>query len=152
MGQLTVLLLTAIIDTIVLDLFVLRPDFFCCYIFLTTLLILPDTPCAPLSFVSQPLRSVETISAEVDARSLYVAPFPVDATLDQLEAFFSAATGPVACIRLRKHAGAPHVAFKGSVFVEFASVEGAEKVWSACAGMCELGRSEERDLKQRRAD
>eukprot|EP00197_Chlamydomonas_leiostraca_P002117 CAMPEP_0202857828 /NCGR_PEP_ID=MMETSP1391-20130828/618_1 /ASSEMBLY_ACC=CAM_ASM_000867 /TAXON_ID=1034604 /ORGANISM="Chlamydomonas leiostraca, Strain SAG 11-49" /LENGTH=442 /DNA_ID=CAMNT_0049536685 /DNA_START=156 /DNA_END=1480 /DNA_ORIENTATION=- len=73
----------------------------------------------------QPLANDEVVSAEVDARSLYVRPFPLDTDLDKLTEFF-ASHAPVNCVRMRRHLSSKQ--FKGSVFVEFASAEDADKV------------------------
>lgn len=59
---------------------------------------------------------------QVDERSVYAAPFPYTATLDDLTAFF-AARAPVNCVRQRRHLTSKD--FKGSCFVEFASVDAA---------------------------
>ena len=61
----------------------------------------------------------------VDERSLYAAPFPFDATLEQLSSFW-ASVGPVNGVRLRRHAASKD--FKGSVFVEFQSAEAMREV------------------------
>ena len=53
---------------------------------------------------------------------MYAAPFPYTATLDDLTAFF-AAHAPVNCVRQRRHLTSKD--FKGSCFVEFASVDAA---------------------------
>lgn len=47
------------------------------------------------------------------------------ATVDAISEFFNN-HAPVNCVRMRRHARSK--GFKGSVFVEFTSVEGAEKV------------------------
>lgn len=65
------------------------------------------------------------MAAEVDARSLYASPFPHDASLDALAAFFKAA-GEARSVRMRRHATSKD--FKGSCFIEFASAEEAERV------------------------
>ncbi|KAL6756020.1 La domain-containing protein [Haematococcus lacustris] len=76
---------------------------------------------------SQPLESEEVVSAAVDARSLYAAPFPLTTDVDKLTIFFCSLPGvTLNCVRMRRHATSKQ--FKGSVFVEFASVEEAEKV------------------------
>jgi lupus La protein len=71
------------------------------------------------------------VGQEVDARSLYASPFPYDASLDALTAFF-AAHGTVRCVRMRRHLSSKD--FKGSVFVEFATKEEADKVRRRCVG------------------
>ncbi|KAG2490562.1 hypothetical protein HYH03_010956 [Edaphochlamys debaryana] len=72
-----------------------------------------------------PMPSEAEISKVVDARSLYARPFPVDATVDALSAFFQT-QAPVNCVRMRRHLKSKM--FKGSLFVEFASPEDADKV------------------------
>jgi hypothetical protein len=72
-----------------------------------------------------PLDPPEELARAIDARSLYAAPFPYTATLDDLTAFFGGA-GPVNCVRQRRHLGSKD--FKGNCFIEFASVEAASKV------------------------
>ncbi len=74
-----------------------------------------------------PLDPPEELARAIDARSLYAAPFPYTATLDDLTAFFGGA-GPVNCVRQRRHLGSKD--FKGNCFIEFASVEAASKVAS----------------------
>ena len=71
------------------------------------------------------LRASDEVAAEVDARSLYASPFPFDTTLDALTAFF-AHHARVNCVRMRRHLTSKD--FKGSVFVEFATKEEAERV------------------------
>jgi lupus La protein len=65
------------------------------------------------------------IAKEVDARSLYVRPFPMDTSIDQIMTLFSTHVG-VNGVRLRRHPTSK--AFKGSAFVEFESVEAMQKV------------------------
>ena len=131
----------------------------------------------------QALRALEEISKEVDSRSVYARPFPMDVNIDKLLSFFGeqakvtfigagreddlggitecghidiggitegiedccmfcfllCATSSacsrashcpnhhqVNCIRMRRHMGSK--TFKGSIFVEFDSVESMEKV------------------------
>ena len=67
----------------------------------------------------------EAANKTVDERSLYAAPFPYDATLENLSAFW----GGVAAIngvRLRRHAVTKD--FKGSIFVEFLTPEVMKEV------------------------
>lgn len=78
------------------------------------------------SLPTQVLKDLETIASEVDCRSLYAKPFALDAAdLDKITAFFNKAA-PVNCVRLRRHVASRN--FRGSVFVEFASVEHATSV------------------------
>ena len=49
------------------------------------------------------LRPRAEVDAEVEQRSLYVSPFPMDVTIDELRAFFSQHV-EVLSIRLRRHA------------------------------------------------
>ena len=56
---------------------------------------------------------------------LPAAPFPYDATLDALTAFF-ADVAPVNCVRMRRHLQSKD--FRGSIFIEFASEEVAKEV------------------------
>jgi hypothetical protein len=72
-----------------------------------------------------PLDPPEELARAIDARSLYAAPFPYTATLDDLTAFFGGAA-PVNCVRQRRHLGSKD--FKGNCFIEFASVEAASQV------------------------
>eukprot|EP00798_Chlamydomonas_sp_ICE-L_P031970 gene31970-33897_t len=65
------------------------------------------------------------IAAEVDGRSLFAKPFPMDASMDTLFDFFSK-YAPVNCVRMRRVLSSK--AFRGSIFIEFASTEDAEKV------------------------
>ncbi|PRW45723.1 la 1 [Chlorella sorokiniana] len=74
---------------------------------------------------AEALKAVDEVSREVDSRSLYASPFPFDATLDALSDFFRQ-HGEVRCVRMRRHLASKD--FKGSVFVELASVEEADKV------------------------
>lgn len=69
--------------------------------------------------------NVSVIQA-VDARSLYAAPFPYNATLDSITGFFNSAAAPVNCVRMRRHVVSKD--FRGSVFVEFPSEEAAKEV------------------------
>ncbi|KAL4442520.1 hypothetical protein ABPG77_005104 [Micractinium sp. CCAP 211/92] len=71
------------------------------------------------------LKEADEVAREVDERSLYASPFPFDATLDALSDFFRQ-HGSVQCVRMRRHLQSKD--FKGSVFVEFSSVEEAQKV------------------------
>lgn len=72
------------------------------------------------------LKDLDTIASEVDCRSLYAKPFALDAAdLDKITAFFNKAA-PVNCVRLRRHVASRN--FRGSVFVEFSSVEHANSV------------------------
>lgn len=64
------------------------------------------------------LRPRAEVDAEVEQRSLYVSPFPMDVTIDELRAFFSQHV-EVLSIRLRRHAVSKD--FKGSIFVELES-------------------------------
>ncbi|PNW70541.1 hypothetical protein CHLRE_17g724200v5 [Chlamydomonas reinhardtii] len=73
----------------------------------------------------QPLAPEAEIAKAVDARSLYARPFPMDATVDTITELFNG-HGTVNCVRMRRHVRSKM--FKGSVFVEFSSVEEAEKV------------------------
>ncbi|KAG2437798.1 hypothetical protein HXX76_005418 [Chlamydomonas incerta] len=73
----------------------------------------------------QPLAPEAEIAKAVDARSLYARPFPMDATVDTITELFNA-HGAVNCVRMRRHVRSKM--FKGSVFVEFGSLEEAEKV------------------------
>ncbi|GFR42570.1 hypothetical protein Agub_g3468, partial [Astrephomene gubernaculifera] len=73
----------------------------------------------------EPLANEAEIARAVDARSIYARPFPMDATVDAITEFFSG-HAPVNCVRMRRHMRSKM--FKGSVFVEFASLEDAEKV------------------------
>ena len=64
----------------------------------------------------------------VDERSLYAAPFPFDASMEQLSAFW-AKIAPINGIRLRRHVVSKD--FKGSVFVEFTSPDVMQEVMEA---------------------
>lgn len=75
-----------------------------------------------------PLPPYEQVTAEVDERTLFAEPFPFDVTLETLTTFFRSIL-PVNCVRMRRHIQSKD--FRGSIFVEFESVEAAEKV-SAC--------------------
>ncbi|GIL71586.1 hypothetical protein Vretimale_716 [Volvox reticuliferus] len=72
-----------------------------------------------------PLADENEIARAVDARSIYARPFPMESTVDAITEFFSN-YAPVNCVRMRRHMRSK--GFKGSVFVEFASQEDAEKV------------------------
>lgn len=72
----------------------------------------------------QELNPEEAMRA-IEERSLYAAPFPHDESLDSLVAVFSP-HAPVNSLRMRRHLNSKD--FRGSVFVEFASKEDAEKV------------------------
>lgn len=71
------------------------------------------------------LSTPTEVAKEVDARSLFAAPFPYDTSLDSLVGFFSN-IGSVNCVRMRRHAASKD--FRGSVFIEFGSIEEAERV------------------------
>ena len=77
------------------------------------------------------LTSAEQAMMQIDQRSLYASPFPFDTSLDAITAFFSE-QAPVNCVRMRRHAESKD--FRGSIFVEFADQETAEKVlcWPLC--------------------
>ncbi|EFJ53055.1 hypothetical protein VOLCADRAFT_120167 [Volvox carteri f. nagariensis] len=72
-----------------------------------------------------PLANESEVARAVDARSIYARPFPIDTNVDSITDFFTK-HAPVNCVRMRRHVRSK--AFKGSVFVEFASVEDADKV------------------------
>ncbi|GLC34153.1 hypothetical protein PLESTB_000843200 [Pleodorina starrii] len=72
-----------------------------------------------------PLANENEIARAVDGRSIYARPFPVDTSVDAITDFFGG-HAPVNCVRMRRHMRSK--GFKGSVFVEFASPEDAEKV------------------------
>lgn len=75
---------------------------------------------------AEPLtKSIEEVTEEVDARSLYAGPFSFDASLDSLVQYFEG-VGEVNCVRMRRHLKSKD--FKGSVFVEFSSLAEAERV------------------------
>lgn len=73
-----------------------------------------------------PEDSVEA-RQEAKARTVYCKGFPVDATIDQLEEFF-ADKGKVVWIAMQRYKkeGEEERLFKGSAFVEFASVDDAK--------------------------
>eukprot|EP00951_Prasinocladus_malaysianus_P019411 scaffold156765_cov51-Prasinocladus_malaysianus.AAC.2 len=75
----------------------------------------------------EPLGNVEEAIAAQDARSVHVGPFPYDATLDELTSFMKQ-HGEVLSVRMRRHTESKD--FRGSIFVEFDSVETAKKVAS----------------------
>ena len=62
------------------------------------------------------LPDFEAVQKEIDERSLFVAPFPYDATLTDITACL-AAHGKVNCVRMRRHPGSK--AYRGNVLVEF---------------------------------
>ncbi len=70
-------------------------------------------------------KTAEEAAEEADARSLYVGPFPFDIQLDTLVKFFGE-VGDCNAVRMRRHGTSKD--FKGSVFVEFGSLEEAERV------------------------
>ncbi len=75
---------------------------------------------------AEPLsKSIDEVTAEADARSLYAGPFPFDMSLDSLVQYFES-VGEVNCVRMRRHLRSKD--FKGSVFVEFSSLPEAERV------------------------
>lgn len=76
---------------------------------------------------TKPLTSAEHAMAQIDQRSLYASPFPHDTSLDGIAGFFQQ-RAPVNCVRMRRHAESKD--FRGSVFVEFADEEAAQKVRS----------------------
>lgn len=73
-----------------------------------------------------PLPAPGEAAKAVDSRSVYVRPFPMDATIDGVTSFFEGGVGGVNCVRFRRHARSKD--FKGSVFIEFESEEVAKKV------------------------
>ncbi len=80
---------------------------------------------------------MKEVARAVDARSVYMRPFPSNANLDALTNFFREATGlTVHCVRMRRHVTSK--TFKGSVFVEFGSEEEAIKVGGGCGGPLDL--------------
>ncbi len=80
------------------------------------------------------LTSAEQAMMQIDQRSLYASPFPFNTTLDAITAFFSE-RAPVNCVRMRRHAESKD--FRGSIFVEFADEETAQKVL-CCPGLQRL--------------
>ena len=75
--------------------------------------------------VLQAPASLDEAARQADERSLYVAPLPYNANLDDLTAFFRQ-EAPVNAVRLRRHIMSKD--FRGSIFVEFTTQEDAEKV------------------------
>ena len=61
------------------------------------------------------LRPREVVDAEVEQRSVYASPFPMDVSIDDLTKFFSKHT-KILSIRLRRHVSSKD--FKGSIFLE----------------------------------
>jgi hypothetical protein len=88
------------------------------------------------------LPSAKEAARAVDSRSLYVRPFPMHASLDQIVSFFQDASVQLNAVRVRRHLRSRD--FKGSVFIEASSVEEAQRVSSgmgrACPGVGWLGR------------
>jgi lupus La protein len=74
---------------------------------------------------TEKMRDEEELKKQNDARSLYARPFPMDADIDKLSAFFGE-HGKVLCVHMRKNP--TNKAFKGSVFVEFEDVDTMKKV------------------------
>ena len=71
-----------------------------------------------------PLKDPEEASKEVDERSLFAKPFPMESKLEDLQEFFGAVK-PVKSIRMMRHSSRD---FMGAVFVEFDSVTAAQEV------------------------
>lgn len=65
------------------------------------------------------------IARAIDSRSVVAGPFRFDVTLEELQGFFET-LGETKSVRMRRHVQSKD--FRGSVFVEFASVEEAERV------------------------
>ena len=76
--------------------------------------------------------SLDDAAKQADERSLFVAPFPYNANLDVLTDFFNK-EAPVNAVRLRRHITSKD--FRGSIFVEFASQEDANKVSECCSSV-----------------
>ncbi|KAF6258007.1 La domain-containing protein [Scenedesmus sp. NREL 46B-D3] len=72
------------------------------------------------------LPSAREAARAVDSRSLYVRPFPMHTTLDQIVAFFQEAGASLNGVRVRRHPTSRD--FKGSVFVEASSVDEAQRL------------------------
>jgi hypothetical protein len=72
------------------------------------------------------LPSAKEAARAVDSRSLYVRPFPMHASLDQIVSFFQEAGVQLNAVRVRRHQRSRD--FKGSVFIEAASVDEAQRV------------------------
>ena len=68
---------------------------------------------------------VEAARAQLERRSLFCSPLPWNATMSGIEDEFGK-YGQVKSVRMRRHANSKD--FRGSVFVEFATEEEAEKV------------------------
>lgn len=77
------------------------------------------------------------IEREIEARSLYVKPFPIETTMDDIRSFFSQLK-PVRSVRLRRHNKSKD--FKGDAFVEFRSEEDAKEV-AQMSGLYHAGAS-----------
>ena len=65
------------------------------------------------------------VAKEIDERSLVVGPFRFDIHLEELQSYLET-LGEVKSVRMRRHMHSKD--FRGSVFVEFASIEEAERV------------------------
>ena len=70
-------------------------------------------------------KDPEELAAEIDGRSLIVSPFRFDVGLEELTTFFES-VGSVNAVRMRRHVTSKD--FRGSVFVEFSTVEESERV------------------------
>ena len=71
-----------------------------------------------------PLKDAEEAAKEVDERSLFARPFPMETKLEDLQEFFGAVK-PVKSVRMMRR---PNRDFMGAVFVEFDSVATAQEV------------------------
>ena len=65
------------------------------------------------------------IARAIDSRSVVAGPFRFDVTLEELQGYFET-LGETKSVRMRRHVQSKD--FRGSVFVEFASVEESERV------------------------
>jgi hypothetical protein len=68
------------------------------------------------------------VARDIDERSLLVGPFRFDIQLEELQSFFDT-VGETNAVRVRRHARSKD--FRGSVFVEFKTVEEAARVLKA---------------------
>eukprot|EP00878_Enallax_costatus_P006301 GHUV01006605.1.p1 GENE.GHUV01006605.1~~GHUV01006605.1.p1 ORF type:complete len:707 (+),score=173.74 GHUV01006605.1:310-2430(+) len=90
------------------------------------MLLMMMLPPQPQVKRATPLPSAKEAARAVDSRSLYVRPFPMTATLDDIQNFFLENGIEYNAVRVRRHVRSKD--FKGSLFLECTSPQESDRV------------------------